>query len=242
MIIDKFKQLTENRKIFIVLLILIVLIVLYFRAFFTRGAYFNDLFLKKEAAKDEISYTGKNKQGEFKVTVKRANNTYDKSEVIYSFPNGIKKHFIVNFENEYNWDEGIENITDKDGNILFEGIYIKGSPYLFSENGDTIHQSNQGYRYDVLVDGIIYELPLVNVMKFAVYEVERIRGEAELMAMALLLLLIVGIDFKYPLFFFTLSHFIDVKNPEPTDFYIFMQKVSWVVLPILSIILLIIAI
>ena len=242
MIIDKIKQLTENRKIFIALLILIVLMVLYFKVFFTRGAYFNDLFLKKEAAKDEISYIGKNKQGEIKVTVKRVNNTYDKSEVIYSFPKDNKRHFIINFKNEYNWDEGIESITDKEGNILFEGTYIKGSPYLFSENGDIIYQSNQGYRYDVLIDGIIYELPLVNVVKFATYEIERIRGEAGIMAMALLLLLIVGIDVKYPLFFFTLSHFIDVKNPEPTEFYIFMQKVSWVVMPILSIILLIIAI
>ena len=242
MIINKFKQLTENRKIFIALIILVVLAVLYFKMFFTRGAYFNDVFLEKEAAKDEISYIGKNKQGEIKVTVKRASNTYDKAEVIYSFPKDNKKHFIINFKNQYNSDEGIKSITDKEGNILFEGIYIKGSPYLFGENADIILQNNYDYRYDVLIDGKIYELPLVNVMEFATYETERIRGDAGIMAAALLILFIVAIDVKYPLFFFNISHFIDVKDPEPTDFYIFIQKVWWVVLPVLSIIFLVIAI
>jgi hypothetical protein len=241
--VDKFRQLAEKRKILIAfLIILIILTILYFKVFFTRGAYFNDLFLKKEAATDETCYIGKNKQGDFKVTVKRTKDTYDKSEVIYSFPKDIKRHFIVNFKNEYNWDDGVKNITDKDGNILFEGIYIKGSPYLYGENGDIIFQTNQDYRFDVLVDSNIYELPLINVMEFATYEIERIRGDAEVMAIALLILFIVAIDIKYPLLFFNLSHFIEVKNPEPTDFYIFTQKIMWIVFPILSIILLIVAI
>lgn len=243
MIIDKFKGLTENRKSrTILLVILIVLVIFYFKVFFTRGAFFNDIFLKKETGVNETYYTGKTNHGDIKITVKREETTYDKSEVIYSFPNNNTKHFIVNYKNEYNWDDYIENITDEKGNILFEGIYIKGSPYLHGKNGDIIFRTNYDYRFDVLIGGKTYELPLVNVMEFATYEIERIKGEAEIMAVALLLLFIVAIDIKYPLFFFTLSHFIDVKDPEPTDFYIFMQKVSWVVIPLISIILLIVAI
>lgn len=119
---------------------------------------------------------------------------------------------------------------------------IKGSPYLHDESGKIIFRINYDYRFDVLVEGDTYELPLVNVMEFATYEIERIRGDAQIMIIAILLLLIIAFDIKYPLFFFTLSHFIDVKDPEPTDFYIFMQEVWWVVIPIISIIFLIVAI
>ena len=243
MIIDNFKRLTKSRKSRTILfIILIVLVILYFKVFFTRGAYFNDIFLIKETGENETYYTGKTNHGSIKVTVKREQNTYDKSEVIYSFPNNITKHFIVNYKNEYNWDEYIESITDVKGNILFEGTYIKGRPYLHDESGKIIFQTNYDYRFDVLVEGNVYELPLVNVMEFATYEIERIRGDAQIMIIAILLLLIVAVDIKYPLFFFTLSHFIDVKDPEPTDFYIFMQEVWWVVIPIISIIFLIVAI
>lgn len=210
MIIDNFKRLTESQKSRkILLIILIALVILYFKVFFTRGAYFNDIFLIKETGENETYYTGKTNHGSIKVTVKREQKTYDKSEVIYSFPNNITKHFIVNCKNEYNWDEYIESVTDVKGNRLFEGTYIRGRPYLHDESGKIIFQSNYDYRFDVLVGGKTYELPLLNVMEFATYEIERIRGDVQMMIIAVLLLLIVAVDIKYPLFFFTLSHFID---------------------------------
>lgn len=261
MVLDKFKkitkqitkqvpkQITNNRKELkiVLFIILIIITILYFKAFFSKGAYFNDLFLKKEVIDNATYYVGKTKQGDIKITVKEmkdANGDHNKTEVIYNFPNNISRHFIVNFQYEYSWDNNVESITDESGNILFEGIYIKGNRILHGkkENEKIILEANKDYRYDVVIDNNTYKLPLIDVAEFATHEKDRIRGDAEIMIIAIILLSFVAFDIKYPLFFFTLSHFLEVKNPEPTDYYIFMQKTSWVVIPIISIVLLFVAI
>lgn len=60
--------------------------------------------------------------------------------------------------------------------------------------------------------------------------------------MAIFLFILTIIDIKDPMLFFRLNHFLSVRDPEPTDFYISMQKVGWVVMPLLGIVLMIVAI
>ncbi|MFA9377156.1 MAG: hypothetical protein ACERKZ_10450 [Lachnotalea sp.] len=50
------------------------------------------------------------------------------------------------------------------------------------------------------------------------------------------------IDIKFPLFFFQTRHLLEVSNPEPSDFYMFMQRISWVVYPVIGTVLMIMAI
>lgn len=50
------------------------------------------------------------------------------------------------------------------------------------------------------------------------------------------------IDFRYPLFFFRLSHCIDVDDPQASEFYIAMQRASWIIYPIIGVALMIAAI
>lgn len=41
----------------------------------------------------------------------------------------------------------------------------------------------------------------------------------------------------FPMAFFKLQHFLDVRDPEPTDFYLATAKLSWAIGPVLLLIL-----
>ena len=41
------------------------------------------------------------------------------------------------------------------------------------------------------------------------------------------------LDVAFPTALFYLQHCCDVRDPEPSDFYLAMQKVSWAVYPFL---------
>jgi hypothetical protein len=59
---------------------------------------------------------------------------------------------------------------------------------------------------------------------------------------AIFLIIFTVIDRMFPLFFFKLRHFLDVKDPEPSDLYIAVQRLSWYAYPVITAILLIAAI
>ena len=48
-----------------------------------------------------------------------------------------------------------------------------------------------------------------------------------------LLTLLLMLDVAFPLALFKLQHMLDVRDPEPTDFYLGMQRVGWVIYPFL---------
>lgn len=244
---EKFKQLQKSKSFMVVLLaILLIIIFFYYRAFFTIGVYFNDTFLKKEVVANEIHFNGKNKYGNINITVrgKGIENEKSSAEVDFMLPNNIKKQFKVYF-NYGQWDIGAIEIKDEKENTLFEGKYRKNGFWLYDNNGESVIEENIGFFTDTgeeITYDTDYKLPLKKVAEFSMLENETIRGDFEIMLFAVFLLLITFIDIKSPLLFFTLSHYLHVKDPEPTEFYIAMQRISWVLFPIIGIVMLIVAI
>ena len=51
--------------------------------------------------------------------------------------------------------------------------------------------------------------------------------------LVVLMTLLLMLDVACPLVLFKLQHMLDVRDPEPTDFYIGMQRVGWVIYPVL---------
>lgn len=215
---------------------------LYFKTFFTTGVHFDDIFLKKQVASSDTYYKGKNKFGSIQITVKGELNKQNSADVLYSFPDNINKQYTVTFKDEKNWALGIENIKDKDGKIIFEGDYVKDSYFLFYKNGEPFMDDI----INVFIEGQNpyteqYRVPLKNVADFALFATESIRGKYNLLAFAILIFLFTAIDIKYPLFLFNLKNGLNVKDPEPSDLYLTMQKFSWYAYPIVGIILMIAA-
>lgn len=213
--------------------IIIILLIIYFKAFFTKGVFFYDKFLKKKVIDSKIHYI--NEKNNIDIIVDRID--YNNITVTYNLPKNIRKEYHIDFSTNDNWEFNIHSIKDKNGNIIFEGKYGLGSIFLFDKNGEPIIDSSQlgiGSHHD---DN--YKVSPPNILNFAFSTKDRIRGEVGAVMAAMLLFIITFIDIKYPLFFFTLNHFLDVKDPEPTDFYLTIQKVGWVLMPSIGIILMI---
>lgn len=244
---EKVKMLISNKTFIKILLSIFIIIVsiFYFKAFFTPGVYYNDIFLKKQVKSSEKNYTGKSVYGKIVITVKGSVNRDSNIEVIYNLPNNISRYYIVSFKDTNASEQGIPCIIkDKDGNIVFEGMYVKDSPFLYNTKWEPVINSSS---IRVVTNGETsydqnYTVDLKNAADFAASSKDTIRGKYQFLFIAILLFAITIIDVKFPLFFFSLKHFMDVKDPEPSDLYITMQKISWYAYPIIGIILLIAAI
>lgn len=245
MVVTKIKQMIST-NIFLKALLcicIVVIAVFYFKTFYTTGIYFEDTFLKKEVVNSDNHYRGESAFGTIHITVKGQKNKQGNVDVIYRLPNDIYKQYTVNFKDAGNWDLGITSIEDVDGNIIFEGEYRKGSYVLIDKDGKPFIERDLGFRisgenpYD---KG--YKVFLVNVAELASLSNDTIRGRYEFLILAIFILVFTGIDMKFPLFFFTLQNALSVRDPEPSDLYIAIQRISWYVMPIIALILMIVAI
>jgi hypothetical protein len=245
MIIERIKQMISKYlflKIFIGILIAIIFI-FYFKTFFTNGVYFNDTFLKKEILPSERHYTGKSKYGSIQIIVKGLMNNQSSLDVIYRLPNNINEQYTVNFDNINNLEIGILNIKDKDDKIIFQGgVYSRNLRLLIPKDGQPIIYDGQILAIGESPYTDEYKTSLNNIVSFATSDNDMIRGEFQYLVPAIFLLLLTLIDFKFPLFFFTLRNFLSVKDPEPSEIYLTMQRASWFIYPIIALILMLAAI
>lgn len=246
--IDKLIQLKNNTLTKRMVLVLLILIsILYLKVFFTMGVYFNGTFLKRETISNEKHYVGKSNQGAVNINVigRAVDTEKSKAEVIYNLPNNINKRYTVYFNYIDQWVLGTVEIKDEKDSTLFEGRYQKASLVLYDKNYEPVMDGyirilNNGEKEEIYNND--YEIPLKNIVEFSLHEKDEIRGSLGMLLYAAVLIIITVIDIKDPLFFFKLSHFLEVKDPEPSDFYITMQKIGWVVYPIIALVLLVIAI
>lgn len=227
-------------------LLLIVLLIFYFRIFFTKGLYYDNIFLKKNIlSSGECYYSGWSTYGDIHITVKELKEQNSSREVIYSLPNNIHEEYTVEFSKSSAGfsDSGV--IIKKDGKITFEGEYIKDSMFLINTNGDSAIDENELIRVQVNDESPYnseYKIPLKNVADLAYFAEDTIRGKYVFLPFAGILFAITLIDIKFPLFFFNLRYFLDVRNPEPSDFYLYMQGLSRYVYPAIGIALMIFAV
>jgi len=236
MFIDSIKRVAKESKIFKITLIilLIALSCLYFKVFFTKGVVYDEVFLKKVVSGKETKYTGRGRWGDIHITVRGIKGIDDNINVILMLPGNITGEYNVSFENDDSHFMEKVIIKDNSNNIIFEGRYREGDIFLYDKNGEpfiegigyiTVNEQSP-YNPD-------YKIYLKSVADFASGEGEQIRGDVRTLLLSLLLTIILVIDIKYPLFFFRLRHAISVENPEPSGFYITMQRISWYIYPVI---------
>ncbi|MDF2588909.1 MAG: hypothetical protein K0S41_2750 [Anaerocolumna sp.] len=219
-----------------ILILLMILIPLYFIIFLTKGVYYENSFMKIEKTGDTILFSGKHYNKDIMVEVKNGLDTKSIKYVDFHLPNNINRSYIVNY-NKIDWKNGLI-IKTSGGETIFDGTYLSG--YLFEK--DNTPFLDYTIRADVKKPfDDTYQISPYNVITFAFDDFIRFRGNVTLLIIAFILLLITFIDYMFPMFFFRLEHFIDVRNPEPSDFYLFFQRLTWILVPIISVILLIIA-
>ena len=220
----------------IVLLILAAMIVgfgvLNVVSLFRKGVVFEETLLRIQTGADHTAYYGKVYGDEVTVTVRPA-----ESQVEYAVEDRIHDVYTVEYpletiQTEYGSVFGIRIL--KNDKILFEGGYDPQQEFApwFDQNGEW----DPGIYVTFNTSGGLSapeELTRGNVMYFLEGPELVHRGSIGLYLLMVLLTLLLMLDVAFPLALFKLQHMLDVRNPEPTDFYLGMQRVGWVIYPFL---------
>jgi len=250
MLLEKIRDFTEKSLLakLIFWILVVGLLIGYFAVFLQRGIEIEDNFLRKYRNGDGILYKGKDFWGELKVFVTGEKHNSKTTDVIYELPGNVTRYYTVHFEESDNWYSGINKITDETGKILFRGtsrytgssvnLYdIDGKPaYFLGEPKIIVVHSNSSMQSPYTKD---YSIALRSVAGTALGTEEHTRGSFPMMTGAVLIMFIVLLDFFVPLLFFNLKTIFLTDDAEPSDIYIFFQRLRWTVLPILSLGLLI---
>lgn len=233
-------------KIWLVI-ILIIISFIYLRFFLQKGIIYDNKFLVKNESEQEINFQGKSKWGPIKLVVK---GDYRKGENValdYQLPNNINKKYLVKFKlEEPNYKYKIEILDDKKI-MKFKGFHLENNDLtnLLDESEEIVFPDFEFYSiqdepkspYDSN-----YKITNYNIMNLATQKNLDIRGDYRFLFMGLLLLFITYVDIKHPLFFFQLDTWLNVEDAKPSEFFLKMQKISWYVIPMISLILFVFAI
>ncbi len=244
---EKIKETASNRLIKIIFFIFVsVVVLLYLKYFFTKGVYFDDTFLKKEALPNEIHYIGNSSEGKIQIVVQGNGKLHEesKSHVIFYLPNNIEKIYDVYFSRKEQWHLGYVEIIGENSEVIFEGRYQTGSMFLMDKSNKPVI-GNIKISYGGSNETIYnkdYKVPLINIVEFALEKDGYARGNIDMLLISLLLIAIIAIDIKNPLFFFELKYSFSVQNPKPTELYITMQRIGWVIFIVIALTLLVVAV
>lgn len=228
----------KTRTKWLIFAVSALLFIIYLFFFFQQGISFGDSFLKKSGNDTETVFSGWNGDVEMSITIQRQS---EDNCTIHFVRGDVQHEYKV--ESPGALDTVYHGIVMiEDGQTLFEGKFIPGN-----FNGITsLYQLDDNlYLKDLVVvgtgtTGLTSLSPTELFILFT--EQYRLRGDFTWFIPAIFILLVWGIDLRFPRFFFLCEHILSVENPEPSEFYLTMQAITWFVFPIAAVILFVIAI
>lgn len=122
--------------------------------------------------------------------------------------------------------------------LLFEGGYNPQG--VFSDFCDENGEPDMVSLGRAVVNGSIwprYEMFPSQVMRFVNGpSATACRGDWLIYALGVFISLITAVAVAFPEHLFYWNHFLSVRDPEPTDFYMACQRVSWIIVTIMALI------
>lgn len=118
------------------------------------------------------------------------------------------------------------------GRALFDGGYNKQAAAPFARFCDANGELDALVAGRGIINGDLwyeYEMLPHQILRFANGPSTAVRGDWLIYALAVFISLIVALGAAFPERLFYWNHFLSVRNPEPTDFYMDCQKVAWVI-------------
>ena len=197
-----------------------------------KGVLFQETLLKVTETAEQTAYSGKVQGVPVVITVTPAasNVTTVEYQADGQKPDVYTMEYPLEpIRTEHGEVPGVRIL--KNGNVLFQGGYDPEQEFLawFDENGN--------WDADIVVTGVFegyaktLELSKSDVAYFARGPELTSRGSWGLYLLLVLLTALAAVDVLFPTALFYLHHACDVRDPEPSDFYLAMQKVSWVIYP-----------
>ena len=129
-------------------------------------------------------------------------------------------------------------ITGGDGALVLECFYAgPGLPLLdgtgapATDDGLTITAETAGESQTTL-----FSTPFTSLAQLAAGDNIHYRGSWQWFFFISVLAGLLSLTVAFPMTWFKLNHFLSVRDPEPSDFYLAMVKVEWVLVPVLLLI------
>lgn len=203
-----------------------------------RGVLFEETLLDVAASPEQTVYSGKAHGDQVTITVTPAGGSVTTVEfVIGDWLHDLYsvEYPLAELQTEYGGIvPGIRIL--KNGGVLFEGGYdAAGHGVWYDRNGQWAPEVGA---VTVVTGGVVspwygYETWRSDVMRFAQGPELTSRGSWLLYGLMVFLTLLLALDVAFPRTLFYLQHCCDVRDPEPSDFYLATQKVAWAVYPVL---------
>lgn len=202
-----------------------------------KGAYFEEVLLRPSYPAENIAvYAGKVHGTQVDITVTRESET--RATVEFLIEGVLDDVCVVDYplapirtEDGYTVD-GVR-IT-KNGKLLFEGGYSAEEIYGWYDLDGTLDMEGfitvRGGTEDPWRD---FEVDRHHALRFALGPELESRGSWGLYFLLLFCTLLVALDAAFPMTVFYFQHCCDVRDPEPSDFYLACQKAGWGILPLL---------
>ncbi len=218
-ILQKYKK----QCIIVGIIITVILFIVYLWAMFIPGLWHGDAFLYKQ---DDGTFSGSDIYAEYNMTVKPADYGTD----IEFSVNSNTKHYQV----KYDKNDLYRNVEiSENGNIICKG-------HALGIDGDYIVIDDEPGSSDMINVRVGNEKPTeeelfpgyTKLYNWAVADKHDTRGQPYMLWLILLLGVILFLDIRFPNLFWILEHRLDVDGGEPSDWYLFGQKVGRVVLAI----------
>lgn len=226
---------TKMQKMILVILAAMILLfgVLNVVSLFRKGVVFDEHLLRIYETEDSTVYSGKVHREEVSVTVRS-----DLQQVEYTVRDRIHDIYTVEYplgpiKTEFGTANGIRIL--KNDKVLFEGGYFPNQDFLLwvDPNGEWDAGIQISYGTYGEPEKAPQELTKSNVMYFLEGPEVVHRGSIGLYVLMVAMTLLLMLDVAHPLVLFKLQHMLDVRDPEPTEFYLGMQRVGWVIYPVL---------
>lgn len=202
-----------------------------------KGAYFEGALLRPSSpAQNVTAYTGKVYGTQVDITVTRDSET--RTTVEFLIQGVLDDVFVVDYplapvRTEYGHAADGVRIT-KNGKPLFEGGYNPEDTYgWYTPDGAQDMDGFITVRAGTQDPWNGFEVDKNAALRFALGPELESRGSWGFYFLMLFCTLLVALDAAFPMTVFYLQHCCDVRDPEPSDFYLACQKAGWVVLPLL---------
>lgn len=233
----------EKKRIKIIkyaVVLLAVFLLVYLPFFLQKGIMLDDSFLRKTQTESETLYSGKVKGVKTTIVQNGGIDTDSSIEIRVLEGNEAEKVFTINILKK--------SVNEYGETYSFSVQESSGESSVFRYNSRDIYPFTDETGNPIFViDHMVFSFGeeertpmqnlMFNVVRVAFGDADTIRGNVGYFMFALLFLAMTFIDFRWPLFFFTLDHFLFVRDPEPSELYLSLQRARWIGIPIISIFL-----
>lgn len=204
----------------IAIVLAVVLLAMYLKAVFIPGLWHGDAFLYKQ---DDGTFAGSDIYAEYKMAITPADYG---SDIDFSV-NGRQNKYQIKYDKNdlYRSVEISEN-----GTVICKGkaVGIDNDYIVIDETGSSdmidIRVGNETPTEEELFPNYS------RLYNWSVSEKTDTRGNPYMLFLILLFGVILFLDIRFPNLFWILEHRLDVDGGEPSDWYLFGQKVDRVVL------------